>query len=122
MPYTYEYINKLVLSDTVNYTLKIKDSNNENSEYFIPVILNISENTEENLNSVAFNMINKIIAENTPVEKISVPETSDVVSEIIVEDSPIEETLNPETHDVISQINIQDSSIEQILNPETYNN
>lgn len=66
MPYTYEYINKLEQFGTVAYTLKIKDTSNTQPDNYVPVILALSENTEENLNEIASKIIEQLNFSDTP--------------------------------------------------------
>lgn len=84
MPFSYEYINKFKQLSIINYTLRIIDSQENSSDIFIPVVLSESEDTEENLNNIALDMINRIISD-TQQEK-------NIFTDNILNDSMILET------------------------------
>lgn len=59
MGYSYEFLNKITQLGVTNYTLKLTDDTGNAPISYIPVILNNNEDTEENLMSIAINMINQ---------------------------------------------------------------
>jgi len=74
MAYSYEYISKVKQLGVVNYTLKLTDDLGVYPDCFIPLILSESECSDENLDRIA----NEMIQRSTPlpppvVEEIAVP-------------------------------------------------
>lgn len=81
MSYAYEYTEGLKQFGMVHLILKLIDSDNILPEVIIPVILDDSENNEENLNKIA----NELIISSTPI-------VSTVVDDVIIPDDIIPET------------------------------
>lgn len=115
MSFSYEYINKFKQLGIVNYTLRLMDSQENSSDIFIPVILNESEDTEENLNKIASDMIIQCtVVEPTITEEPLINE--DISS--VCEDT--EETPNNIELDTITQDTVVEPTIieEPLINEE----
>jgi hypothetical protein len=94
MPLTWNYINRFSQKGIVNYTLRISDSQELYKDIYIPVVLSLKEDTKENLNKIAENMVNQYIFENTKPEPIQVTEeVTDVVAEEVTTETTQPETL-----------------------------
>ena len=95
MAYQSNYINKSKQFNIINYTLALTDSQGLMPDIFLPVILEESEDTEENLNRIAQDMINQstISINSITTDSITVDEVP-IVDEVTTIEEPIQEIFN----------------------------
>jgi hypothetical protein len=67
MAYLYEYLYKIDQLGMSDYILKVTDDSDESKVIFIPILLDKSKDTKENLNNIALKMI--IILENEKTQQ-----------------------------------------------------
>jgi hypothetical protein len=68
MAYEYKFINKFNQFGNISYSLDLKDTCKIMPEYYIPIIIQESEDCQEKLNEIA----EKFIIECTNLSKVSV--------------------------------------------------
>lgn len=90
MSYAYQYTEGLKQFGMVHLILKLTDSDNILPEVNIPVVLDDSENNEENLNRIA----SELILSSTPI-------VFTVVNDVIPDDVIPDDVIIPETDQIL---------------------